>query len=264
MQVRMILVSSLLFAAGAAVAQPVVPCEGAASNGGNLTEEGECDGTDAIFCGQDGNVVRIPCAALFDGAPVGTCEVYPAFGSWCAFSDGDACGFQAENGNQFFACATDTSGCVNGVCTPNVGACTPSANGQQQPLTCANDTQVNTGCAPWAQSVILGCGEGLTCEGAGVCSGASEGGQCLTGVVECADGLSCQGENAANQTPGTCETAGAGEGEGEGEGGNDNDGDRRTRDEPEDAPTGCPFNATGAFPAFGALALLLLSLRRRR
>ena len=53
------------------------------------------------------------------------------------------------------------------------------------------------------------------------------------------------------------------EGEGEGEGEDDDNGGR-TRDEPEAAPSGCPFNASGSFPAFGALALVILGLRRRR
>jgi pyruvate/2-oxoacid:ferredoxin oxidoreductase alpha subunit len=40
-------------------------------------------GTDAIFCGQDGNIVRVTCGALFDGAPAGVCEVYAGFeGNW--------------------------------------------------------------------------------------------------------------------------------------------------------------------------------------
>jgi hypothetical protein len=261
MQFRALLLASILLPAGAAMAQDAVPCAGGAPGGGDVTPEGECDGTDAIFCGQDGNIVRVTCGALFDGAPAGVCEVYAGFGSWCAFNDGDACGFQTQDGqNQFFACANDTSGCVDGTCQPDVGTCTPSQEGD--PLSCFSGTQVNSGCAPWAQSIVLGCGEGLTCGGAGVCQGAASGAQCLTGVVECAAGLACNGENVAAGTPGTCGTPGA-EGEGEGEGEDDDNGGR-TRDEPEAAPSGCPFNASGSFPAFGALALVILGLRRRR
>jgi MYXO-CTERM domain-containing protein len=83
---------------------------------------------------------------------------------------------------------------------------------------------------------------------------------------QCGDGGTC--------TNGTCDggdfcifpsdvTCPVGEGEGEGEGEEDDNGGR-TRDEPEAAPSGCPFNASGSFPAFGALALAILGLRRRR
>jgi MYXO-CTERM domain-containing protein len=240
------------------MAQDAVPCEGGAPGGGDVSELGECDGTDAIFCSRNGTIVRVPCAALFQGAPVGTCEVYDGFGSWCAFNDGDACAFRTQDGDtQFFACANDTSGCVDGVCTPNVGSCTPSQQGN--PPACKNGTQIDAGCFPWGQSLILSCDEGQTCERQGVCTGAQSGDQCLTGVIECAAGLACNGENAATQTPGTCGTPG---GEGEGEGEDDTGG--RTRDEPEPAPSGCLSNASGSFPAFGVLALAILGLRRRR
>ncbi len=257
MQFRALLLASVLLPAGASFAQdPPVPCTAAGPGGTLLDELGVCDGTDAIFCGADGNVVRIPCAALFDGAPVGSCEVYADFGSYCAFNDGDACGFQTQDGtNQFFACATDTSGCVDGVCTANVGACTPDA-----PPSCLDGTTVNTQCAPWAQSIALGCGGTLTCAGAGVCEGAASGAQCADGIVECAPPLTCNGATA--DAPGTCGTAG-GEGEGEGEGEAEGGGGRRD-DNAEPAPSGCPFNAAGSFPAFGALALLVVGLRRRR
>jgi len=83
---------------------------------------------------------------------------------------------------------------------------------------------------------------------------------------QCGDGGTC--------TNGTCDGGDfcifpsdvvcGGEGEGEGEPGDDDDNGGRTRDEPEAAPSGCPFNASGSFPAFGALALVILGLRRRR
>jgi hypothetical protein len=44
----------------------------------------------------------------------------------------------------------------------------------------------------------------------------------------------------------------------------DDDTGGRTRAAPVAAPSGCPFNASGSFPAFGALALVILGLRRRR
>ena len=256
MQFRAILLASVLLPAGASFAQdPPVPCTTAGPGGTLLDELGVCEGTDAIFCGDDGNVIRIPCAALFDGAPVGSCEVYDGFGSYCAFNDGDACGFQTQDGtNQFFACATDTSGCVDGTCTANVGACTPSGAGD--PLSCFDGTTVNAGCAPWAQTIAQGCTGALTCGGAGVCQGEVAGGACRDGVVECAPPLACNGATA--DAAGTCGTAGA-EGEGEGE-----DGGGRRDDDAEPAPSGCPFNAAGSFPAFGALALLVAGLRRRR
>jgi hypothetical protein len=84
--------------------------------------------------------------------------------------------------------------------------------------------------------------------------------QCGDGGT-CTNGICDTGKFCVFPSDVTCPT---GEGEGEGEDDDNGGSDSRTRDEPEDAPAGCPFNASGAFPAFGALALLLASLRRRR
>jgi hypothetical protein len=268
---RSALFATVFLVPAAALAQgEPVPCATGGPTGGAVTEEGECDNADAIFCGQDGNVVRIPCAALGDGAPVGTCEVYPGFGSWCAFSDGDACAFQDQAGDvTTFACATDTSACIGGVCTAGSFACTPTPQGQTPDPTCLDGANLSFGCFPWSQPSVVSCSgvdPASTCSG-NVCAGVAADGPCVDGVAECADGLTCEGQSA--EAPGTCGTGGGtgggDEGEGEGDDGGDGDDSGNARDdqaEPSPGLSCAQGAAAGALP-FAALAMLLVRRRRR-
>jgi MYXO-CTERM domain-containing protein len=260
----------LIPAAAFAQGEPV-PCATGGPTGGAVTEEGECDGADAIFCGQDGNVVRIPCGALGEGAPVGVCEVYPNFGSWCAFSDGDGCAFQDQAGDvTTFACATDTSACIDGVCTAGSFACTPTPQGSNPEPACLDGDNLSFGCFPWSQPSVVACSgvdAAATCSG-NVCAGIADGGVCVDGVAECADGLTCEGQTA--DAPGACGTGGGGgggggggdEGEGEGEG-DDADGGNARDDQAEPAGGLCAQGSVAGALPLAALALLLARRRRR-
>ena len=269
MNLRALLAAAVLLPAGASFAAIGDPCtpDVVVEATGEVTTENfteRCEGANAVFCfapdgGAAGSEVETAqnCAALFDGAPVGTCEDFAGFGPRCSFADGDACVFQSAD-NPFipFPCQTDTSGCLNGVCTANAGACTPADTGSCTPggesAFCAPWNQlIGNQCAGWAtlDEVELGGGT-LTCTGTGICNGIGDGG-------ECSDFYTC---DTSACTDGTCGTGGEGEGEGEGEG--DDAGGRD--DPPQPAPTGFCSNMAGTLPAFGSLALVLIALRRRR
>lgn len=268
--------SFAMVVSGAAFAQGEGEGEGEADCGA-ITEEGECQGAEAVYCYQNA-LQRVNCADLAgDGSiTAGTCEVYAGFGSWCAFNDGDACAFQTGDGqNITFACATDTSGCVNGTCTANVGACTPDAQGADPTVQCLDGATLQYGCSPWAQASGFGCAElgtGSTCENS-QCVNIGEGGGCDGEVAVCADGLTC----TANE----CTSGGGGEGEGEegeGEGDAECESDRDCddgeicsdgecqADSAEPAPLCSDTGASKGLPAAGLLALagMVLGLRRRR
>jgi MYXO-CTERM domain-containing protein len=252
----LVLAASSAFFSVAAFAQP---CATGGPTGGVVTPEGECDGADAIFC-QDNNVVRVPCAAVAAGAPAGVCEVYPGFGSWCAFDDGEPCIFQIGQQRQTFACVTDTSTCVSGVCTAGAFACTPPAPNAEQDASCLDGASLSLGCTPWGQTSVLTCAgvdPASTCAG-DVCANIPNGGVCADGIAECAGGLECTGQSA--NAAGACDEPAA---EGEGEGEDDDNGGNGRDDEPETPPGGC-LNALGVVPAFAPLALVLIALRRRR
>lgn len=272
---KVLLVCSLaMCASGAAFAQGEGEGEGEEPCGA-VTAEGECDGTDAIWCDTaSGNLQRVPCGDIIgDGSVVGACEVYSGFGSWCAMSDGDACAFQSGDQNVYFACATDSSGCVNGVCTAGVGACTPDGP-DQATVECLDGANIQLGCASWAQSIAIGCAEidpASTCAN-NACGNIGAGGTCDGEVAVCADGLTCGTDN-------TCGGGAEGEGE-EGEGEGDagecesdrdcDDGEVCTDGEcvggSEDPPVCSHTGTTSGLPAAGLLALggMVLGLRRRR
>ncbi|MBI1946018.1 MAG: hypothetical protein HYS27_09995 [Deltaproteobacteria bacterium] len=267
--------SLALVASGAAFAQGEGEGEGEAC--GAVTLEGECQGTDAVWC-QDNVLQRVTCADLLgDGSVVGSCEVYTGFGSWCAFNDGDPCAFQTQDGNAiYFACANDSSGCVDGQCTAGTGACTPDADPQNPTVTCLDGGNLQIGCQPWAQAFVYTCAgisAASTCAN-DVCGNVGSGDPCADGIAECGGGLSCGADN-------TCGGGGEGEGEpaeGEGEGDNGECASDRDCDEGEicdngectgggEQPPVCSHTATSAgLPAAGLLALggLVIGVRRRR
>src|SRR5688572_14795674 len=109
---------------------------------GDIDALGICEGAEALFCVND-VLQRVNCADLVgDGSVVGVCEVYEGFGSWCGMPDGGGCLFQSDQGTVGFACETDDSGCVDGVCTPGIGVCTPAAEAVQS---CLDGTNLSIG-----------------------------------------------------------------------------------------------------------------------
>lgn len=273
---KVLLVCSLaMVASGAAFAQGEGEGEGEAC--GTVTLEGECQGTDAVWC-QENVLQRVACADLAgDGSiPAATCEVYTGFGSWCAFNDGDPCAFQDSSGGLVaFACATDTSACVDGNCTAGLGACTPDADPQNPTVTCLDGGNLQVGCQPWAQSFVYSCASidaASTCA-SDVCGNIGDGGSCAAGVAECASGLTCGSDNTCG---GGAEGEGE-EGEGEGEDTGECSSDRDCDDGEvcedgecvggsEPAPVCSHSGASTGIPAAGLLALggIIVGLRRRR
>lgn len=284
MNLRAVLFASAFVpaAAFAAVGDPCTPDEFDAD--GNQTADNfteRCDNTDLIVCaapadGQPEVETAVACAT-FGGITGGTCgTIAGGADPTCKAPDGQGCFFSTADGSQSFLipCATEDSGCIDGVCTAGQGACTPPAEGAEPPLACATDL-IDFGCAFTHQQLQLSCAllgvingaptpsQAASCSGAGdtlKCVGAATGDSCATGFIECgAD--DCVGESQTSF--GTCGSEGEGEAsEGEGED-EDDDGGNGRDDEPEAAPSGC-FNAYGTIPALAPLALVLVALRRRR
>lgn len=269
--------SLALVASGAAFAQG--EGEGEGEPCGAITAEGECQGTEAVFCNtQNSTLVRVQCADLAgDGSiPAAACEVYPNYGSWCAFNDGDPCAFQTQDGTPiYFACATDTSGCVDGQCAAGTGACTPDTDPQNPTVACLDGGSLQVGCQPWSQPAVYTCAgisANSTCAN-DVCGNVGSGDPCADGVAECGGGLTCGAD-------GTCGGGGEGEGdpgEGEGEGDGECASDRDCDDGEvcenhectggAEQPPLCSHTATTAgLPAAGLLVLggMAIGVRRRR
>jgi len=171
-----------------------VPC-------GELTYEGECEGTTVRWC-QDGNAEEIDCATMYPAeSATGSCEhISEEFGYWCAVQPGDTCVY-SSNGELIIAFCTGTepacilSGATQN-CRENIGACTEADEG-----TCDDNGILIVGCAE-GQPVGFDCViDGGSCA-TDRCIDQGAGGICGTiGDVEftCADGLTCGTES------GTCE-----------------------------------------------------------
>lgn len=271
MNLRSLLVISALLPAGAAFAAIGDPCTADVTDAnGNVTTDNfteRCDGAQVVFCaapaaGQATVETPLNCAALFDGAPVGTCQDFGGdVGPNCAFGTGDACVFaSADNPFIPFPCQGADSGCLNGTCSAGVGTCTPGGNGgtclgSGEAAFCAPwSQQIGNQCAGWAQLDGIDDGGGtLSCTGAGTCTGVGTGGTCDDQFYLCASDT-CGG--------GTC--GGAAEGEGEAAEGEGDGGGNGRDDEPETPPASGCFNASGLIPTFAPIALVFMALRRRR
>jgi MYXO-CTERM domain-containing protein len=209
---------------------------------------------------------------------IGTCD---DFGVGCVSEVGEKCiGFgvlftQDPNDDQLIgsvSCAGDAS-CAVAVegqaavdrCVAHVGpACTAeglsSCTGTVWSACLASDSGgfgLTSNIALDCSIIGSTCGE-QPCECDAQCG---SNGKCTAGV--CEGGVTCIA--AATDLP-AC-NAGEGEGEGEGEGDvGGSDGNNNRDDQAEPAPTGtsCSSTSSAALPAFGVLAVALLSLRRRR
>ena len=255
----------------AAIGDPCTPDVVNPDTGVVTTENfaNRCDGTQLVVCSKNDDNVTLETAiqcATFGGIEGGTCSEFSG-GPNCAVPDAEGCFFTSPDGTTAFRlpCATATSGCIGGVCTPN-NSCTAGAPAASP---CAGDL-VDLGCSSDGQKFQLDCGtiafvnqaptpsSTATCEveaSEAVCKGAVANDSCAEDFVECNTGLSCNGETETSF--GKCGTPPVGEGEGEG--GDDNP--RRDNDA-EDAPA-CS-NAAGLTPTFAGLLLALVAVRRRR
>ena len=214
------------------------------TEGFGLPNDGAC--TAAIGCVGACADIGLGCEAPVDGACIGFSPLTNQ-----DEADNDAAGSVMCAGDATCQLNADGSG---DTCVAHVGpACAPGAQGAcvgNVAVLCLGDAAdtlaltsniaidcalFNTTCGPSTCECDEQCGEGATCNN-GICD---------------------TGDFCVFASDVVCPTGGEGEGEGEGEGSSRDD-------EVEPAPSGCPFNAAGSFPAFGALALLVAGLRRRR
>lgn len=197
----------------AALVLPAAAAWGAAGDPCTASFDAHCEGTVLVFCGvtDDGTeVFEAECAP--PPASLGACKEFDDGSVSCAVVDGDRCLETTPDDSLFvIPCANDSSGCVNGVCVANVGACTPGS-----PLRCLPTGELAQ-CMSFGQTVAITCalladangldtnGGFLTCSGEGICTGVQPGGDCAAGIFECTTG-ECTDETAT--APGTCRSPG--------------------------------------------------------
>ena len=183
------LLTALVFIPAAASAQEMPQT---CTEANVLTLEGECQGTDAVFCSDPMNpdtaeVVTYPCGDLLaDGSVVGGCDVIDGWGSWCVYDEGESCAFSAGDGSVFMACGSDDGGLDTTMacsysegCVSGSSACTPPAEGQTYASTCEGDNLV-FGCTAYGQKILADCTDadlvgGTGCSG-NACVGIAAGG----------------------------------------------------------------------------------------
>jgi MYXO-CTERM domain-containing protein len=205
-----------IIAGMALLCTPAFAQDGGPETCGAVTQLGECDTTDAIWCSEenvasansDADLIRLQCGAFTEP---GTCDVLGDFGSWCVFQPGEACAFLDANDDLItFGCDDGAgnganSGCdLFAGCVEGVNACTPvEAPGRFLPTCYNNNLAVD--CQAWDQPLTVDCtnaaigGTGCT---AGACQGIAVGNDCDDSIYLCADGLICEG--AGPTTLGTC------------------------------------------------------------
>lgn len=176
---------------------------------GDITFQGECEGTVVRWCGEDdvGNeaLQEIDCATFFEGGQTGTCEEFTAdFGFFCAAAIGDSC---LSQGGTLLCAGTDPAGCLisdltvadGSACTVFEADCaitddgefTEYCEGDHAVIDCNVDQPVAFDCAAFTGS----CSEGA-------CVDVQPGGPCWDGGPSCAAGLNCEGES--DESLGTC------------------------------------------------------------
>lgn len=159
----------------------------AGDNCGPITPEGECQGSEVVYC-NEGTVERIDCAMDYD--PPAACVLIEAsYGVDCAVATGDGCLYLDENDDyvQTF-CQGTGAGCVetpNDVtCAPGVGACTETDIDHCRGDRLITDCLIN-------QPYVIDCAAyGGTCS-EGACRGVPTGSFCDPTLIQCADGNDC-------------------------------------------------------------------------
>jgi hypothetical protein len=205
----------------------------------------------AAFCTKSGSCQTPPddAEAIADCATVLTGQI-----ATVATSDATACGPTGTALNALLVCQTAAADCTAfsteaaaaTACVAESEALTSLVRGGTD--ACFAPTGWN--CAGFFFGALDGCDCGCgvadpDCNGAGQSAPGTGFGDATCEYCYDATGAELNGDGLCTDAP-----PAEGEGEGEGEG------------EAEPA-SGCPFNAAGSFPAFGALALLVVGLRRR-
>lgn len=173
---------------------------------GDITFQGECEGTVVRWCDPDDGLQEIDCATeFFDGGQTGSCEEFTAdFGFFCAAAIGDVC---LRQGGSLLCGGTDPAGCViTDLETPDGSACTVfeadcvSPEGDDFPGYCEGDLAV-FGCNV-DQPFAFDCAAFTGSCSDGNCIDIQPGGPCWEDGPTCAGGLTCEGET--DESLGTC------------------------------------------------------------
>jgi MYXO-CTERM domain-containing protein len=173
--------------------------------------EGECQGTDAVWCSEEGNanadLVRFECGDILgDGTLSGTCVQITDFGSWCEFQDGESCVFSTGTGLLQFSCGDTGSpnwGCsFESGCTAVSAPCAQPAGGGQFTPTCDNNFLAMS-CGVDNQPLGFDCAAGSGTCSAGQCVGLAAGESCDDEFLVCQ--YQCSG--ATHTSYGTCTDA---------------------------------------------------------
>ncbi len=257
MNLRALFIASTILTAGHAYAQDCTLGDPETCNGTTL---GFCDPVEGAVnpqVGDPGESGTFDCATA--GAGVGCGDVTcvgtgqgctaGSFGNNCVGSRGSRCiGFGPSIDNN--PDNDDAAGILG--CAGN-DTCRTTVQGENLSETCV--AQIGAACTPTSEAVCVG-NDLVICKRDQAGTVALASALALDCTIFGAGVVCGNGPNGAD-----CIDPNAAEGEGEGEG--EGEPDRRD-DEPEPENSGCPFNASGSFPMFGALALALVGLRRRR
>ena len=167
---------------------------------GDVTFQGECDGTIVRWC-DNGSLSEIDCATdFFQEGQTGSCELFTDdFGYFCAAAPGDIC---LSQGNPLLCAGDGPAGCsINDFTTAEGSACvafetdcvSPEDPEADFPAYCEGDLAV-VGCNV-DQPIAYNCESftGTCAEGA--CVNVQPGGPCFDGGPTCAPGLTCEGES---------------------------------------------------------------------
>src|SRR4051812_26925089 len=83
------------------------------AEGVEVTVDGRCEGTDAVFCGANDTIARLTCANFVVDATLtlhGACAELPSWGAWCTMPEGSPCAFgDGAGGTLQFGCGVPYS-----------------------------------------------------------------------------------------------------------------------------------------------------------
>ena len=158
---------------------------------GDVTFQGECDGTVVRYCVEDTELVEEDCADVAENFTCG--YISEDFGNYCVLPAGDSCLVDLGEGAQPWFCAGTEPGCIIGAggesaCTENVGTCDPAV----EDAACVGDMLVQA-CLETQPFGIDCAALGGTC-GEAQCSGLPVDSICAEDLLNCAEGLTCNDE----------------------------------------------------------------------
>jgi hypothetical protein len=172
---------------------------------GEVTFQGECDGTIVRWCDTESDTLGEVDCADFYGATPGTCAWFgDDFGFWCGVEGSGSC--ITDDGSIALCASAEDAACVVTGPTPDevaftcaepgLGACDSEAFDAAY---CEGNNLVAS--CTVVQPLVFDCTSfGGTCAD-GTCVGATEGSICTEDSILCAEGLECVGTEGS---PSTC------------------------------------------------------------